>query len=77
MVHVGHDLSKIVKIMCKNQEKSENICIIYISTYIGIKFCSMDGHILNKDTSISFDTKLNKSKLVILYKWPPPFLSTV
>ena len=52
---------KIVKIMCKNCEKLENIRSIYISWYIGIKFCTIVVHMLNKD--ISYDTKLNTSKI--------------
>ena len=49
---------KIVKIMRKNRDKFENICSIYISVYIGIKFCIVVVHILNKN--IRYDTKLNK-----------------
>ena len=49
---------KIVKILCKNQEKLENICSIHICWYIGIKFCTVVVHILNKD--ILYDTKLKK-----------------
>ena len=51
---------KIVKIMCKNREKLENIYSIHICWYIGIKFCTVVVHILNKD--IIYDTKLQKSK---------------
>ena len=51
---------KIVKILCKNREKLENICSIHICWYIGIKFCTVVVHILNKD--IIYNTKLNKSK---------------
>ena len=51
---------KIVKIMCKNREKLENICIFHICWYIGIKFCTVVVNILNKD--IIYDTKLKKSK---------------
>ena len=50
----------IVKIMCKNREKLENICSIHICWYIGIKFCTVVVHILNKDNL--YDTKLKKSK---------------
>ena len=46
---------KIVKILCKNREKMENIC-----WYIGIKFCTVVVHILDKD--IIYDNKLKKSK---------------
>ena len=53
--------SKIVKILCKNREKWENICKIYICWYIGITFCTVVVYILNKD--ITNDTKLNKSKI--------------
>ena len=51
---------EIVKILCKNREKLENICSIYICWYIGIKFCTVLVHILTKD--IIYDTKLKKSK---------------
>ena len=51
---------KIVKILWKNREKKENICSIHIFWYIGIKFCTVVVHILNKD--ISYDSMLNKSK---------------
>ena len=51
---------KIVKILWKNRTKLENICSLHISLYIGIKFCTMVVHILNKD--ISYDSKLNESK---------------
>ena len=51
---------KIVKILWKNREKLEIICSIHISWYIGIKFCTVVVHILNKD--VSYDSKLNKSK---------------
>ena len=49
---------KIVKIMCKNREKLENICSIHICGYIGIKFCTVVVHILQND--IIYDTKLKK-----------------
>ena len=52
---------KIVKILWKkNRKKWENICIIHICWYIGIKFCTVVVHTLNKD--ISYDSKLNESK---------------
>ena len=51
---------KIVKILLKNRKKWENICIIHICWYIGIKFCTVVVHILNKD--ISYDSKLNECK---------------
>ena len=51
---------KIVKILWKNRKKWENICIIHICSYIGIKFCTVVVHILNKD--ISYGSKLNESK---------------
>ena len=51
---------KIVKILCKNREKLENICSNHICLYIGIKFCTVVVHILNKD--IIYNTKLKKSK---------------
>ena len=44
---------KIVKILWKNRKKWENICIIHICWYIGIEFCTVVVHILNKD--ISYD----------------------
>ena len=50
----------IVKILCKNREKWENICSIHICWYIGIKLCTIVVHILNKD--IIYYTKLKKSK---------------
>ena len=50
---------KIDKILWKNRKKWENICIIHICRYIGIKFCTVLVHILNKD--ISYDSKLNES----------------
>ena len=50
----------IVKSLCKNREKLENICSIHICWYIGIKFCTVVVHILNKD--ILCDNKLKKSK---------------
>ena len=53
---------KIVKILRKNRKKLENICIIHVYLYIGIKFCTVVVHILNKD--ISYDSKLNVSKKV-------------
>ena len=51
---------KIVKILWKNRKKLENICIIHICSYIGIKFCTVVVHILNKD--IIYGSKLNESK---------------
>ena len=80
---------KIVKIMCKKREKLENICSIHICWHIGIKFCTVVVHILNKD--IIYDTMLKKSKnlpflgkifkfsdeLVIFIKMTPRFLITV
>ena len=51
---------KIVKSLWKNRKKWENICIIHICWYIGIKFCTVVVHILNKD--ISYDSKLNELK---------------
>ena len=41
-------LGKIVKILWKNRKKWENIFIIHICWYIGIKFCTVVVHILNK-----------------------------
>ena len=46
--------------MLKNREKLENICSIHICWYIGIKFCPVVVHILNKD--ISYASKLSESK---------------
>ena len=51
---------KIVKILWKNRKKWENIYIIHICWYIGIQFCTVVVHVLNKD--ISYDSKLNESK---------------
>ena len=49
----------IVKIMCKNREKWENICSICISVFVdkywSKTFCTVVVHILNKD--ITYDTK--------------------
>ena len=51
---------KYSKICEKNREKLENICSIHIYWYIGITFCTVVVHTLNKD--ISYDSKLNESK---------------
>ena len=50
----------VKKNLWKNREKRENICSIHICWYMGIKFCTVVVHILNKD--ISYDSKLNESK---------------
>ena len=52
---------KIVKILCKNREKWENISRIHIRWCIGMKFCTVVVHILIKD--INYDIRLNKSKI--------------
>ena len=55
-----HFWGKIVKILWKKTQEMGNISTIHICLFIGIKFCTVVVHILNKD--ISYDSKLNESK---------------